>query len=205
MKKIFVMLALTMGVVSDNAQSVDSTAVTNTVAGDVTLTTDIYPQQEDGDIYHGLTKKLTFDRMIPPYGLEVTYDKTTHIIFPAAVRYVDLGSPNLIAGKADGSENVIRVKATVKNFRDETNMSVITESGSFTNRIRSRLSLPTIEVDNSRKIPLGTSSRSLYVRITLYRSLLMARNGVQVILVAMAGASITTLRTLPYLSRYLAL
>lgn len=205
MKKIFVMLALTMGVVSANAQSVDSTAVTNTVAGDVTLTTDIYPQQEDGDIYHGLTKKLTFDRMIPPYGLEVTYDKTTHIIFPAAVRYVDLGSPNLIAGKADGSENVIRVKATVKNFRDETNMSVITESGSFTNRIRSRLSLPTIEVDNSRKIPLGTSSRSLYVRITLYRSLLMARNGVQVILVAMAGASITTLRTLPYLSRYLAL
>ena len=61
MKKIFVMLALAMGVVSANAQSVDSTAVTNTVAGDVTLTTDIYPQQEDGDIYHGLTKKLTFD------------------------------------------------------------------------------------------------------------------------------------------------
>ena len=120
-----------MGVVSANAQSVDSTAVTNTVTDNVTLTTDIYPQQEDGDIYHGLTKKLTFDRMIPPYGLEVTYDKTTHIIFPAAVRYVDLGSPNLIAGKADGSENVIRVKATVKNFRDETNMSVITESGSF--------------------------------------------------------------------------
>lgn len=131
MKKIFVMLVLTMGVVSANAQSVDSTAVTNTVTDNVTLTTDIYPQQEDGDIYHGLTKKLTFDRMIPPYGLEVTYDKTTHIIFPAAVRYVDLGSPNLIAGKADGSENVIRVKATVKNFRDETNMSVITESGSF--------------------------------------------------------------------------
>lgn len=67
MKKIFVMLALTMGVVSANAQSVDSTAVTNTVAGDVTLTTDIYPQQEDGDIYHGLTKKLTFDRIIPPF------------------------------------------------------------------------------------------------------------------------------------------
>ena len=37
--------------------------------------------------------KLTFDRMIPPYGLEVTYDKTTHIIFPSSVRYVDLGSP----------------------------------------------------------------------------------------------------------------
>ena len=30
----------------------------------------------DGDLYHGLTKKLTFDRMVPPHGLEVTYDKT---------------------------------------------------------------------------------------------------------------------------------
>ena len=128
MKKIFVMLALMVGAVSAFAQSeADSTST----AKDATLTTDIYPGQEDGDLYHGLTRKLTFDRMIPPYGLEVAYDKTTHIIFPSAVRYVDLGSPNLVAGKADGAENVIRVKAVVKNFRDETNMSVITESGSF--------------------------------------------------------------------------
>ena len=42
-----------------------------------------------------------------------------------------MGSPNLIAGKADGAENVIRVKATVRNFRTETNMSVITEDGSY--------------------------------------------------------------------------
>ena len=45
--------------------------------------------------------------------------------------YVDLGSSNLIAGKADGAENVIRVKATVKDFHEETNMSVITEDGAF--------------------------------------------------------------------------
>ena len=107
----------------------DSAAVVNK---GITPVKEVYPQkEEDGDLYHGLTRKLTFDRMIPPYGLEVTYDKTTHIIFPSSVRYVDLGSPNLIAGKADGAENVIRVKATVKNFREETNMSVITESGSF--------------------------------------------------------------------------
>ncbi len=106
MKKIFVMLALTMGVVSAYAQQVDSTAVVYGKSEDIPLTKEVYPQLEDGDIYHGLTKKLTFDRMIPPYGLEVTYDKTTHIIFPSAVRYVDLGSPNLIAGKADGSEKM---------------------------------------------------------------------------------------------------
>ena len=88
-------------------------------------------QQTAGDLYEGLTRKIAFDRMIPPHGLEVTYDKTVHIIFPAAVRYVDLGSPNLIAGKADGAENVIRVKAAVRDFHTETNMSVITEDGSF--------------------------------------------------------------------------
>ncbi|WP_289193667.1 conjugative transposon protein TraN [Bacteroides acidifaciens] len=129
MKQIFVMFALVLGTMSAFAQNgTDNVSEKN---NSVTMTKDVYPQQEDGDLYHGLTKKLTFDRMIPPYGLEVTYGKTTHIIFPSAVRYVDLGSANLIAGKADGAENVIRVKATVKNFRDETNMSVITESGSF--------------------------------------------------------------------------
>lgn len=129
MKKIFVMLALALGATSAFAQNESDTV--SAEKNNVTLAKDVYPQQEDGDLYHGLTRKLTFDRMVPPYGLEVTYDKTTHIIFPSAVRYVDLGSPNLVAGKADGAENVIRVKAVVKNFRDETNMSVITESGSF--------------------------------------------------------------------------
>lgn len=107
MKKFFLMMALMMSLFA------------------------VHAQETTGDLYQGLTKKLTFDRMIPPHGLEVTYDKTVHIIFPSAVRYVDLGSPNLIAGKADEAENVIRVKATVKNFRQETNLSVITEDGSF--------------------------------------------------------------------------
>ena len=88
-------------------------------------------QQSNGDLYEGLTRKIVFSRMIPPHGLEITYDKTVHVIFPAPVRYVDLGSPNLIAGKADGAENVIRVKATTRHFRQETNMSVITEDGNF--------------------------------------------------------------------------
>ena len=129
MRKFFVMIALVTGMTGAFAQNAADTV--SAVTGEVTLASDVYPQQEDGDLYHGLTKKLTFDRMIPPYGLEVTYDKTTHIIFPSAVRYVDLGSANLVAGKADGAENVIRVKSTVKNFREETNMSVITESGCF--------------------------------------------------------------------------
>jgi conjugative transposon TraN protein len=88
-------------------------------------------QPSTGDLYEGLTRKITYDRMIPPYGIEVGFNKTVHVIFPASVRYVDLGSANLIAGKADGAENVIRVKAAVQGFERETNFSVITEDGNF--------------------------------------------------------------------------
>jgi conjugative transposon TraN protein len=79
----------------------------------------------------GFMRPLTFNRMIPPYGLEVTFTKTVHIIFPAAIRYVDLGSIDLLAAKADGAENVLRVKAATQHFRKETNLSVITEDGSY--------------------------------------------------------------------------
>jgi len=68
---------------------------------------------------------------IEPYRMEVTYDKTSHLIFPTAIRYVDLGSEYLIAGKAEDAENVLRVKASVRDFEPETNFSVITNDGLF--------------------------------------------------------------------------
>lgn len=84
-----------------------------------------------GDYFNGLTRPLTFDRMIPPYALEVTFNKTTHVIFPAAIRYVDLGSADLLAAKADGTDNVLRVKAALRDFSRESNLSVITEDGAY--------------------------------------------------------------------------
>ncbi len=77
------------------------------------------------------TKVIPKDNVIPSYNLEVTYDKTVHLIFPSGISYIDLGSPNIIAGKAEGAENVVRVKAAVKDFTEETNFSVITDEGSF--------------------------------------------------------------------------
>ena len=85
----------------------------------------------DGDKFEGLTRKVGFDRMIPPHALEVCYNKTTHIIFPAEITYVDLGNENLVAGLADGAKNVLRVKSAFKSFKQETNLSVITEDGSY--------------------------------------------------------------------------
>ena len=79
-------------------------------------------------ITDSLVQKLDSEN---PYHLTVTYNKTTHLIFPSAIRYVDLGSEYLIAGKADDAENVLRIKAAVKDFVDETNFSVITDDGKF--------------------------------------------------------------------------
>ena len=84
-----------------------------------------------GTLYQGLSRSVPNARVVLPYGLEVTFDKTTHLIFPAPIRYVDLGSQNIIAGKAEDAENVLRIKAAVQEFETETNLSVICEDGSF--------------------------------------------------------------------------
>jgi len=115
MKKIFGWVALLMGMVTGaNAQ-----------------VNDTIQRAAGNDLYQGITRKLPYRQMVTPHGVQVTFAKTVHIIFPSAVRYVDLGSNWIIAGKADGAENVIRVKATTEGFPGETNFSVICEDGSF--------------------------------------------------------------------------
>lgn len=115
MKKIFGWVALLMGMVTGaNAQVKDT-----------------IQRAAGNDLYQGITRKLPYRQMVTPHGVQVTFAKTVHIIFPSAVRYVDLGSNWIIAGKADGAENVIRVKATTEGFPGETNFSVICEDGSF--------------------------------------------------------------------------
>jgi len=124
MKKYIIAFVWMLTVITVNAQTVETTKEMQEDLQQVLKPT-------YGDYYEGLSKKITFDRMIPPYGLEVTFEKTVHIIFPAPIRYVDLGSNNIIAGKAGSSENILRVKATVRQFESETNMAVITEEGSY--------------------------------------------------------------------------
>ena len=68
---------------------------------------------------------------IRPLRIEAGFSKTVHILFPSPVTYIDIGSMDIIAGKADGAGNVVRVKAAVLNFTTETNLTVITEDGGF--------------------------------------------------------------------------
>ncbi|MDH6309036.1 conjugative transposon TraN protein [Dysgonomonas sp. PFB1-18] len=130
MRKYIVLIILAAITVAANAQT-DTIPVINQTPEEMQKDLQHVLKPTYGDYYEGLTKKITFDRMIPPYGLEVTFEKTVHIIFPAAIRYVDLGSNNIIAGKAGTSENILRVKAAIRSFETETNMAVITEEGSY--------------------------------------------------------------------------
>jgi conjugative transposon TraN protein len=77
------------------------------------------------------TKILPKNQVIAPFKIEVTFSKTTHILFPSEVKYIDLGSHSILAGKASGVGNVVRVKAAIRDFEEETNFSVITSDGSF--------------------------------------------------------------------------
>lgn len=97
----------------------------------VCMSANLFAQHAPNEKAANPIRILTDNQHITPYKIEVTFGKTVHILFPSEVRYVDLGSNNIIAGKADGVENVVRVKAAVKEFPGETNFSVITGDGSF--------------------------------------------------------------------------
>ena len=59
------------------------------------------------------------------------YEEFRKYKLDSAIRYVDLGSADLLAAKADGTENVLRVKAALRDFSRESNLSVITEDGAY--------------------------------------------------------------------------
>lgn len=116
MKQFLFIFALIGCIFTANAQKkADTLSVSN---ANIQQTEQIksIPSPSTGDYFDGLTRPLTFNRMIPPYVLEVTFSKTVHIIFPSAIRYVDLGSADLLAAKADGAENVLRVKSALRDF-----------------------------------------------------------------------------------------
>ena len=82
-----------------------------------------HAQQSSGDYFEGLSRKIGFSRMIPPHGLEITYDKTVHVIFPSPIKYVDLGSTNLIAGKADEMAPSMRLRRCGATYRNHIMLS----------------------------------------------------------------------------------
>jgi len=66
--------------------------------------------------------------LIESQNVEVTFNKTSSIVFPAMITSVDRGSRDVLAQKAKGVQNVLQLKAGRLNFKD-TNLTVITADG----------------------------------------------------------------------------
>ncbi|UBM58714.1 conjugative transposon protein TraN [Marinilongibacter aquaticus] len=60
--------------------------------------------------------------------LQVTYSKTSNLVFPTDIQSVDRGSRDILVQKAPGVENVLQLKAAKRSF-PETNLTVITTDG----------------------------------------------------------------------------
>ncbi|MBL7872063.1 MAG: conjugative transposon protein TraN [Cyclobacteriaceae bacterium] len=60
--------------------------------------------------------------------IEVTFNKTSTLIFPTVITAVDRGSKDVLAQKVKGAGNVLQLKAARENFQ-ETNLTVITGDG----------------------------------------------------------------------------
>src|SRR6478609_5367106 len=70
------------------------------------------------------------EEIIKTYPLEITFNKTSSIIFPAVIKSVDRGSKDVLAQKAKGVGNVLQLKAGRENF-PETNLTIITSDGTL--------------------------------------------------------------------------
>ncbi|SEJ74481.1 Bacteroides conjugative transposon TraN protein [Dyadobacter sp. SG02] len=105
------------------------------------------------------------------YPVELSFAKTTHIVFPSRIVDFDAGSDVVIATVPDPVQNILRVKADVKGFYDETNMTVLTEDGglySFLVRYNDNPDVVTINISNNviadematKHLGIGLSSNS---------------------------------------------
>lgn len=82
-------------------------------------------------IFLVLLQVETFSQQsITPYRVAISYNKTSNIIFPYAIKSVDRGNPAVLVQKAKGVDNILQVKAAREGF-PQTNLTVVTTDGQF--------------------------------------------------------------------------
>lgn len=103
------------------------------------------------------------DGTIRSYAVEVTYNKTSTVVFPASIVSVDRGSGDIIVQQVKDVKNVLQLKANRIGF-EETNLSVITNDGVLRHFLVKYLKNPSIltldlsnEVTESRRILLHST------------------------------------------------
>lgn len=107
----------------------------------------------------------------PSQELEVTYNKTVSVCFPAVITSVDRGSRDVMAQKVKGVENVLQLKAARENF-PETNLTVITADGAIHQFTVNYAEEPNLLIVNTKEIDQDRKSegRSLIFQMAMTES-----------------------------------
>jgi conjugative transposon TraN protein len=117
------------------------------------------------------------------YPLAVSDVKTVHIIFPAKIREVDTGTPNILVQITESFDNVLRIKAINLPEKQETNITVLTEDGALYSFITSYEKNPEIlninighnqnaDLMASSKMGIHTFTKSNFIEDTINQSLI---------------------------------
>ena len=109
------------------------------------------------------------DQTIQALPIDVTFNKTTSIIFPAVIKIVDRGSKDILAQKARGVGNVLYLKAAKESF-PETNLTVITADGILHHFTVNYAKVPATLTMDIRNSPTSSGNSSLVFQNELTES-----------------------------------
>lgn len=100
----------------------------------------------------GFSVSAQYDAKAEFNNIQLSYSKTTSILFPYAVKSLDVGSRDVLVQKAKGVENILLLKAGKQNF-PQTNLTVVTSDGNLYSFILNFDDLcPTLNVDARLRI-----------------------------------------------------
>jgi conjugative transposon TraN protein len=98
------------------------------------------------------TESISSKAVLPSYHLDITWHKTTLLIFPAAIQSADRGDKYVLAEKVKGVDNALKVKAGQKEF-EPSNLHVITSDGNVYDFNVSYADQPAYQTIDLRKQP----------------------------------------------------
>ncbi|MES2797372.1 MAG: conjugative transposon protein TraN [Bacteroidota bacterium] len=116
------------------------------------------------------------------YPLAVSDVKTLHVIFPAKIREVDTGTPNILVQITESFDNVLRIKSINLPEKQETNLTVLTEDGGLYSFLASYEKNPEIlninigsnakmDTQLSNKMGINTFAKSNWIEEPIHQSL----------------------------------
>jgi conjugative transposon TraN protein len=96
---------------------------------------------------------LDNNTVIPAYNLDITWHKTTLLIFPAPIKDADRGDKYILAETVPEVNNVLKVKAGQKGFA-QSNLQVVTKDGKvYSFVVNYNEDAPSLPVDMGRQPP----------------------------------------------------